>query len=84
MLSVFQSQTVQAGLPPASSSLYSVLFVSRRRFTAVAECLQQLRQQLKKLQELEQKYTYERDPITQQKAFLEGRTLTLFRTLIEQ
>ncbi|XP_062303048.1 signal transducer and activator of transcription 1a [Osmerus eperlanus] len=52
-------------------------------FTAVAECLQQLRQQLKKLQELEQKYTYERDPITQQKGFLEGRTLTLFRTLIE-
>uniref|UniRef100_A0A8C8G9F9 Signal transducer and activator of transcription n=1 Tax=Oncorhynchus tshawytscha TaxID=74940 RepID=A0A8C8G9F9_ONCTS len=46
-------------------------------FTAVAESLQQVRQQLKELQELEQKYTYDNDPIKQQKGFLEGRALTL-------
>ncbi|XP_036400717.1 signal transducer and activator of transcription 1-alpha/beta-like isoform X1 [Megalops cyprinoides] len=51
-------------------------------FTAVAESLQQVRQQLKKLQELEQKYTYENDPITQKKNFLEERALLLFRNLI--
>ncbi|KAJ8012853.1 hypothetical protein DPEC_G00047190 [Dallia pectoralis] len=51
-------------------------------FTAVAEGLQQIRQQLKKLQELEQKYTYENDPITQFKSALEERALTLFKNLI--
>eukprot|EP00063_Salmo_salar_P053676 XP_014028511.1 PREDICTED: signal transducer and activator of transcription 1-alpha/beta-like isoform X1 [Salmo salar] len=51
-------------------------------FTAVAEGLQQVRQQLKKLQELEQKYTYENDPITQGKSTLEERALALFKTLI--
>ncbi|KAJ8384107.1 hypothetical protein AAFF_G00208980 [Aldrovandia affinis] len=51
-------------------------------FTAVAEGLQQVRQQLKKLQELEQKYTYDNDPITQKKSFLEERSLSLFRNLI--
>uniref|UniRef100_A0A3P8YJ41 Signal transducer and activator of transcription n=1 Tax=Esox lucius TaxID=8010 RepID=A0A3P8YJ41_ESOLU len=53
-------------------------------FTVVAENLQQVRQQLKKLQELEQKYTYENDPIGLKKSFLEGRALTLFRNLLEQ
>uniref|UniRef100_A0A8C7W877 Signal transducer and activator of transcription n=1 Tax=Oncorhynchus mykiss TaxID=8022 RepID=A0A8C7W877_ONCMY len=52
-------------------------------FTAVAESLQQVRQQLKELQELEQKYTYDNDPIKQQKGFLEGRALALFRNLLE-
>nr|XP_023665878.1 signal transducer and activator of transcription 1-alpha/beta-like isoform X1 [Paramormyrops kingsleyae] len=51
-------------------------------FTAVAECLQQVRQQLKKLQELEQKYTYENDPITLKKTFLEDRCILLFKNLI--
>ncbi|KAJ8246649.1 hypothetical protein GJAV_G00253890 [Gymnothorax javanicus] len=51
-------------------------------FTSVAESLQQVRQQLKKLQELEQKYTYENDPITQKKSFLEDRAFSLFRNLV--
>ncbi|CAB1328401.1 unnamed protein product [Coregonus sp. 'balchen'] len=51
-------------------------------FTAVAEGLQQVRQQLKKLQELEQKYTYEKDPIAQGKSTLEERALVLFKNLI--
>ncbi|KAM4601724.1 signal transducer and activator of transcription 1a isoform 2-T3 [Polymixia lowei] len=51
-------------------------------FTAAAESLQQVRQQLKKLQELEQKFTYDNDPITQEKAFLETRALELFKNLL--
>uniref|UniRef100_A0A8C4DQ13 Signal transducer and activator of transcription n=1 Tax=Dicentrarchus labrax TaxID=13489 RepID=A0A8C4DQ13_DICLA len=52
------------------------------RFTAVAESLQQVRQHLKKLQELEQKFTYDSDPITQKKAFLEARALDLLKNLL--
>ncbi|XP_061572079.1 signal transducer and activator of transcription 1a isoform X3 [Cololabis saira] len=51
-------------------------------FTAVAESLQQVRQHLKKLQELEQKFTYESDPITSKKAYLEARALELLKNLL--
>ncbi|XP_037617368.1 signal transducer and activator of transcription 1a isoform X3 [Sebastes umbrosus] len=51
-------------------------------FTAVAESLQQVRQHLKKLQELEQKFTYDSDPITQKKAYLEARALDLLKNLL--
>ncbi|XP_063734103.1 signal transducer and activator of transcription 1a isoform X2 [Eleginops maclovinus] len=51
-------------------------------FTAVAESLQQVRQHLKKLQELEQKFTYDCDPITQKKAYLEARALDLLKNLL--
>ncbi|XP_019409913.1 PREDICTED: signal transducer and activator of transcription 1-alpha/beta [Crocodylus porosus] len=52
-------------------------------FTIVAESLQQVRQQLKKLEELEQKFTYEPDPITKNKQVLQDRTHSLFRQLIQ-
>uniref|UniRef100_A0A8C2QR74 Signal transducer and activator of transcription n=1 Tax=Capra hircus TaxID=9925 RepID=A0A8C2QR74_CAPHI len=52
-------------------------------FTIVAESLQQVRQQLKKLEELEQKYTYEHDPITKNKQALWDRTFNLFQQLIQ-
>ncbi|XP_006767137.2 PREDICTED: signal transducer and activator of transcription 1-alpha/beta isoform X1 [Myotis davidii] len=52
-------------------------------FTVVAESLQQVRQQLKKLEELEQKYTYEHDPITKNKQALSDRTFSLFQQLIQ-
>ncbi|NXX48847.1 STAT1 protein, partial [Tricholaema leucomelas] len=52
-------------------------------FTVVAESLQQVRQQLKKLEELEQKFTYEPDPITKNKQVLQDRTHSLFRQLIQ-
>ncbi|XP_033870941.1 signal transducer and activator of transcription 1-alpha/beta-like isoform X3 [Acipenser ruthenus] len=52
-------------------------------FTIVAESLQQVRQQLKKLEELEQKYTYENDPITRKKHSLEDRAQLLFRSLLQ-
>uniref|UniRef100_A0A3Q4HRY1 STAT transcription factor protein interaction domain-containing protein n=1 Tax=Neolamprologus brichardi TaxID=32507 RepID=A0A3Q4HRY1_NEOBR len=53
-------------------------------FTAVAESLQQVRQHLKKLQELEQKFTYENDPITGKKAYLEARALELLKNLLSK
>uniref|UniRef100_A0A8C9QCK1 Signal transducer and activator of transcription n=1 Tax=Spermophilus dauricus TaxID=99837 RepID=A0A8C9QCK1_SPEDA len=52
-------------------------------FTIVAESLQQVRQQLKKLEELEQKYTYDHDPITKNKKVLWERTFSLFQQLIQ-
>ncbi|TNN84577.1 Signal transducer and activator of transcription 1-alpha/beta [Liparis tanakae] len=51
-------------------------------FTSVAESLQQVRQHLNKLQELEQKFTYEHDPITQKKESLEVRALDLLQSLL--
>ncbi|XP_028989913.1 signal transducer and activator of transcription 1a isoform X1 [Betta splendens] len=51
-------------------------------FTAVAESLQQVRQHLKKLQVLEQMFTYDSDPITQKKVFLETRALELLKNLL--
>ncbi|NXN17327.1 STAT1 protein, partial [Indicator maculatus] len=53
-------------------------------FTVVAESLQQVRQQLKKLEELEQKFTYDSDPITKNKQVLQDRTHSLFRQLIQR
>ncbi|NXA81480.1 STAT1 protein, partial [Thryothorus ludovicianus] len=52
-------------------------------FTIVAESLQQVRQQLKKLEELEQKFTYDPDPITKNKPFLQDLTHKLFQQLIQ-
>nr|XP_042716572.1 signal transducer and activator of transcription 1-alpha/beta isoform X3 [Chrysemys picta bellii] len=52
-------------------------------FTIVAESLQQVRQQLKKLEELEQKFTYDPDPITKNKQVLQDRTCNLFKQLIQ-
>ncbi|XP_048390215.1 signal transducer and activator of transcription 1-alpha/beta-like [Stegostoma tigrinum] len=52
-------------------------------FTLLAESLQQVRQQLKKLEELEQKYSYDGDPITHNKQFLEERNNNLFCNLIK-
>lgn len=54
------------------------------RFTIIAESLQQVRQQLKKLEELEQKLTYDPDPITKNKQVLQDRTHSLFKQLIQR
>ncbi|KAM4626304.1 signal transducer and activator of transcription 1-alpha/beta isoform 2-T3 [Discoglossus pictus] len=52
-------------------------------FTSIAKSLQQAQQQLKKLEELEQKLTYDGDPITNNKQVLQERTQTLFKLLIQ-
>ncbi|KAK2904780.1 hypothetical protein Q8A67_006579 [Cirrhinus molitorella] len=51
-------------------------------FTVVAECLQQIRQQLKKVQELVQKFTYNNDPLTLGKSQLDEQALLLFKNII--
>ncbi|XP_051977609.1 signal transducer and activator of transcription 1-alpha/beta-like [Xyrauchen texanus] len=51
-------------------------------FTSVGESLLQLRQQHKKLQELEQKFTYDSDPITHSKSTLHDRITSNLKTLI--
>uniref|UniRef100_A0A672RUR4 Signal transducer and activator of transcription n=1 Tax=Sinocyclocheilus grahami TaxID=75366 RepID=A0A672RUR4_SINGR len=51
-------------------------------FTVVAECFQQIRQQLKKVQELVQKFTYNNDPLTLGKSQLNDQALALFKNLI--
>ncbi|XP_050975102.1 signal transducer and activator of transcription 1-like [Labeo rohita] len=48
-------------------------------FTVVAECLQQMHQQLKKVQELVQKLTYKNDPLALQ---LDEQALSLYKNLI--
>ncbi|KAM9305265.1 LOW QUALITY PROTEIN: signal transducer and activator of transcription 1-alpha/beta [Gastrophryne carolinensis] len=52
-------------------------------FTSIAKSLQQIRQQLKKLEELEQKLNYKDDPISNNKQALQERTQLLFKQLIE-
>ncbi|XP_018426163.1 PREDICTED: signal transducer and activator of transcription 1-alpha/beta [Nanorana parkeri] len=52
-------------------------------FTSIAKSLQQIRQQLKKLEELEQKLTYDCDPITNNKQALQERTQILFKQLMQ-
>ncbi|XP_040213074.1 signal transducer and activator of transcription 1-alpha/beta isoform X1 [Rana temporaria] len=52
-------------------------------FTSIAKSLQKIRQQLKKLEEFEQKLTYDSDPITNNKQALQERTQALFKQLIQ-
>ncbi|XP_016130060.1 signal transducer and activator of transcription 1-alpha/beta-like [Sinocyclocheilus grahami] len=65
----FKSKTLQ-------SRVFSI------RFTSLGESLLQLRQQRKKLLELEQKFTYDNDPITLSKSTLEDRIMLNLKNLI--
>ncbi|XP_036428606.1 signal transducer and activator of transcription 1-alpha/beta-like [Colossoma macropomum] len=51
-------------------------------FTALAECLQQTRQQLNKLQELVLKFSYDNDPITLGMSTLQEQALMLFKNVL--
>ncbi|XP_026127208.1 signal transducer and activator of transcription 1-alpha/beta-like isoform X1 [Carassius auratus] len=51
-------------------------------FSVLAECLQQIRQQLKKVHELVQKFTYNNDPLTLGKSQLDDQALALFKNLV--
>ncbi|NXA24603.1 STAT1 protein, partial [Ibidorhyncha struthersii] len=74
----YRQQTACIGGPPNAC-----LDQLQSWFTIVAESLQQVRQQLKKLEELEQKFTYDPDPITKNKQVLQDRTYSLFKQLIQ-
>ncbi|KAL2081120.1 hypothetical protein ACEWY4_022973 [Coilia grayii] len=51
-------------------------------FTSVAESLKQVRQQLRKLQELVQKFTYDNDPVALGIGALEERAIALLKNLL--
>nr|XP_024645619.1 signal transducer and activator of transcription 3 [Macaca nemestrina] len=53
------------------------------RITSLAESQLQTRQQIKKLEELQQKVSYKGDPIVQHRPMLEERIVELFRNLMK-
>ncbi|RXM36129.1 Signal transducer and activator of transcription 3 [Acipenser ruthenus] len=60
-----------------------VLSPGPRRITSLAESQLQTRQQIKKLEELQQKVSYKGDPIVQHRPVLEERIVELFRNLMK-
>lgn len=54
------------------------------RITSLAESQLQTRQQIKKLEELQQKVSYKGDPIVQHRPMLEERIVELFRNLMKR
>lgn len=54
------------------------------RITSLAESQLQIRQQIKKLEELQQKVSYKGDPIVQHRPALEERIVDLFRNLMKR
>uniref|UniRef100_A0A672P2G9 Signal transducer and activator of transcription n=1 Tax=Sinocyclocheilus grahami TaxID=75366 RepID=A0A672P2G9_SINGR len=71
----FKSKTLQS----RGNRIQKLLLIS---FTSLGESLLQLRQQRKKLLELEQKFTYDNDPITLSKSTLEDRIMLNLKNLI--
>lgn len=57
---------------------------SSPRITSLAESQLQTRQQIKKLEELQQKVSYKGDPIVQHRPMLEERIVELFRNLMKR
>lgn len=54
------------------------------RITSLAESQLQIRQQIKKLEELQQKVSYKGDPIIQHRPALEEKIVHLFRNLMKR
>lgn len=54
------------------------------RITSLAESQLQIRQQIKKLEELQQKVSYKGDPIIQHQPALEEKIVDLFRNLMKR
>lgn len=54
------------------------------RITSLAESQLQIRQQIKKLEELQQKVSYKGDPIIQHRPALEEKIVDLFRNLMKR
>ena len=57
---------------------------SAPRITSLAESQLQIRQQIKKLEELQQKVSYKGDPIIQHRPALEEKIVDLFRNLMKR
>ena len=58
--------------------------LSALRITSLAESQLQIRQQIKKLEELQQKVSYKGDPIIQHRPVLEEKIVDLFRNLMKR
>lgn len=56
----------------------------KTRITSLAESQLQIRQQIKKLEELQQKVSYKGDPIIQHRPALEEKIVDLFRSLMKR
>lgn len=62
--------------------MFIVLLLAR--ITSLAESQLQIRQQIKKLEELQQKVSYKGDPIIQHRPALEEKIVDLFRNLMKR
>lgn len=64
--------------------ILSILLSLAFRITSLAESQLQIRQQIKKLEELQQKVSYKGDPIVQHRPALEEKIVNLFRNLMKR
>ncbi len=64
--------------------IYFLFFSLSLRITSLAESQLQIRQQIKKLEELQQKVSYKGDPIIQHRPALEEKIVDLFRNLMKR
>lgn len=72
------------GLCRAQQPELTLVLPRSPRITSLAESQLQTRQQIKKLEELQQKVSYKGDPIVQHRPMLEERIVELFRNLMKR
>lgn len=72
------------GLCRAQQPELTLVLPCSPRITSLAESQLQTRQQIKKLEELQQKVSYKGDPIVQHRPMLEERIVELFRNLMKR
>lgn len=70
--------------PLAGDVSHLTLSLFPTRITSLAESQLQIRQQIKKLEELQQKVSYKGDPIIQHRPALEEKIVDLFRNLMKR
>ncbi|NWQ83667.1 STAT3 protein, partial [Columbina picui] len=78
-----QRRAFRAGTLQGSAARADAGSSCSRRITSLAESQLQTRQQIKKLEELQQKVSYKGDPIVQHRPMLEERIVELFRNLMK-
>lgn len=77
-------RALQAGTVQGSAAGANAGSPRSPRITSLAESQLQTRQQIKKLEELQQKVSYKGDPIVQHRPMLEERIVELFRNLMKR
>ncbi len=80
-----RSQPNLLWITPFCGLVHLFIFLSLSlRITSLAESQLQIRQQIKKLEELQQKVSYKGDPIIQHRPALEEKIVDLFRNLMKR